>query len=272
MDRKRIKWLFFIVFLLIDIYLGIEIWRSPISLSSTTGTTSTSIRAEMRADGIDLPLHLSRKQQSGYYLAAKNQDYLSRKTSRLTQVSSRYSKTDNTLTGTPKAVILLDGDRQKILQQLEDFKNDPANVPYGKEFVYDPSISGEDTYCYVQKTDYGQIYDSDAQLTINVHNNQITNYTLTYMGPISSVREPQLIISAWHAVKAMYTDREINNNSRVIQVKLGYSKLTDVRGNTILLPTWLIFVESKATKNVAVKRVNAFTAQILQSGSYNVQN
>lgn len=271
MDRKRIEWLFFVVFLLIDLYLGIEIWRSPISLSSTAGTTSTSIRAEMRADGIDLPLHLSHKQQSGYYLAAKNRDYLSRKTDGLTQVTTHYSKADNSLTGTPKAVVLLNGNRKKILQQLEDFKNDPENVPYGKKFVYDQSMSGDDTYCYVQKTPYGQIYDGDAQLTINVHNNQITNYTLSYMGPISSVRESQLIISPWHAVKAMYTDREISNNSRVIQVKLGYSKLTEVRGSTIMLPTWLILVESKATKNITVKRVNAFTAQILQSGSYNVQ-
>ena len=90
------------------------------------------------------------------------------------------------------------------------------------------------------------------------------------MGPINAVREPQLIISAWHAVKAMYTDREIVNNSRVMQVSLGYSKLTDVRGSTILLPTWLIQVENKTTKNITVKRVNAFTAQILQGSSYNV--
>lgn len=271
MDRKRIKWLFFVIFLLIDLYLGIEIWRSPISLSSTAGTASTSIRAEMRADGIDVPLHISNKQQSGYYLAAKNRDYLSRRTSKLTQVTTHYSKSDNSLTGTPKAIILLNGKRKKMLQQLEDFKNDPSNVPYGKKFVYDQSMSGDDTYCYVQKSAYGQIYDNDAQLTINVHNNQITSYTLSYLGPINSVRESQLIISPWHAVKAMYTDREIGNNSRVIQVKLGYSKLTEVRGSTILLPTWLILVESKATKNITLKRVNAFTAQILQSGSYNVQ-
>ena len=70
----------------------------------------------------------------------------------------------------------------------------------------------------------------------------------------------------------MYTDREISNNSRVIQVKLGYSKLTEVRGSTILLPTWLVWVESKATKNVTLKRVNAYTAQMLQSNtSYNVE-
>ena len=182
MDRKRIEWLFFIVFLLIDLYLGIEIWRSPISLSTTAGNASTSIRAEMRADGIDIPVHLSHKQQSGYYLAAKNRDHLSHTANSLTQVSTHYSKSDNSLTGTPKTAVLLNGSHKKILEQLEQFKNDPANVPYGKDFTYD-----------------------------------------------------------------------------------------EVRGSTILLPTWLILVENKTTKNVTVKRVNAFTAQILQSGSYNVQ-
>ena len=270
MDRKRIEWLFFIIFLLIDIYLGIEIWRSPISLSNTSGSTATSIRAEMRADGIDVPLHISHKQQSGYYLAVKKRDYLSGKSSSLTQVTTHYSKSDNSLAGTPKSMILLSGNHKNNMQQLEDFKNDPKNVPYGKTFKFEPSMSGDNTYCYVQNTDYGRIYDSDAQLTINVRNDQIINYTISYMGPIKAVREPQLIISAWHAVKAMYTDREIANNSRVMRVSLGYSKLTDVRGSTILLPTWLIQVENKTTKNITVKRVNAFTAQILQGSSYNV--
>ncbi|WEV37066.1 two-component system regulatory protein YycI [Lactobacillus sp. ESL0677] len=272
MDRKRIEWLFFVVFLLIDLYLGIEIWRSPINLSNTGGAQSTSIRSEMRADGIDLPLHISHKQRSGYYLAAKKRNYLSGKLSSLTEVNTHFSKSDNILTGTPKTQVTLSGNHHQILAQLNSFKNDSENVPFGAKFKYEPSMSGSNTYCYVQSTDYGQVYASDAQLMINVRNNAITNYTISYMGPISAVREPQLIISAWHAVKAMYTDREIVNNSRVMQIKLGYSKLTEVRGSIILLPTWLIWVENKTTKNITVKRVNAFTAQILQSGnSYSVQ-
>lgn len=272
MDRKRIEWLFFIVFLLIDLYLGVEIWRSPVNLSNTDNTQSTSIRSEIRADGIDLPAHISHKQQSGYYLAAKKRNYLSGKLAGLTAVNTHFSKSDNVLTGTPKVLVSLSGSHNQILKQLDSFKNDSENVPYGAQFKYEPRMSGSNTYCYVQNTDYGQVYDNDAQLTINVRNNTIVNYTISYMGPINAVREPQLIISAWHAIKAMYTDREIVNNSRVIQIKLGYSKLTEVRGSTILLPTWLIWVENKTTKNITVKRVNAFTAQILQAGnSYSVQ-
>lgn len=270
MDRRRIEWLFFIIFLLIDIYLGIEIWRSPISLSDTAKTTASSIRTEMRADGIDIPSHISEKQQAGYYLAVKNHDYLSHKTSGLSRVTTHYSKSENSVTGTPKSDVTLSSNHKKALQELEDFKNDSENVPYGKKFKYEPSMSNANAYCYVQNTSYGQIYDNDAQLTINVRDNRIVNYTISYMGPISAVREPQLTISAWHAVRAMYTDREIDNNSRVMQVSLGYSKLTEVRGSTILLPTWLIWVENKTTKNITVKRVNAFTAQILQGGSFNV--
>ncbi|MDF7637939.1 two-component system regulatory protein YycI [Lactobacillus sp. ESL0791] len=275
MDRKRIEWLFLIIFALIDIYLALEILRSPVSLSNADTNTSsaTNIRIEMRADGIDLPGKISHKQQSGYYLAAKNRDYLSGKISSLSQVNAHYSKSNNNLTATPKTAVLLNGNSKDILQQIIDFKNDPKNVPYGKKFKYEASMSGNDSYCFVQNSNYGAVYDNGAQLLVTVHNKQIDNYTISYMGPVNSVREPQLIISAWRAVSAMYTDREIGNNSKVMQIKLGYSKLTQVRGNTILLPSWLIWVENKTTKNITLKRVNAFTAQVLQTNnSYDMGN
>ena len=79
MDHKRIEWLFFVVFFLIDIYLGIEILRSPVNLSNADTTTRSvaSIRNEMKSDNIDLPDKISDAPDSGYYLATKNRDYLS---------------------------------------------------------------------------------------------------------------------------------------------------------------------------------------------------
>lgn len=273
MDHKRIEWLFFIVFLLIDIYLGIEILRSPVNLSGAdTGTRSiTNIRMEMKSDNIDLPEKISDSPASGYYLATKNHNYLSSKIDNLTNIDTRYSKDENVLYGVPKMVTILDKNPKKALKELEEFKNNPKNVPYGKEFKYEPDMSSTDNYVFVQSTDFGKIYAASAQLTITVKDNQIVNYTQSYMGPASPVRELQSTISAWRAMRAMYTDRELTNNSRVTQIKLGYSKLTEVRGNTILLPTWLVWVENKTTKNVVLKRVNAYTGQMLQSSTYNVE-
>lgn len=268
MDHKRIEWLFLIVFLLIDIYLGVEILRSHVSLSdSTTGSTNNSIRSEMRADGIDLPSKLSTSQASGYYLAVRKSDYLTSKLTSLIQVNASYSKTDNKLTATPKNIVRISGSKKQILAELNKFKNDSRNVPYGKQYRYEASMSGSNNYTFVQTSEYGDIYDSGAQLTINIKSKTIENYTLSYLGPVVAVREQQSTISPWHAVRAMYTDRELANNSRVMKVSLGYSKLTEVRGSTILLPTWLVWVENKTTKNVTLKRVNAFTAQMIQTNT-----
>ncbi|PEG97862.1 two-component system regulatory protein YycI, partial [Lactobacillus sp. UMNPBX8] len=140
-----------------------------------------------------------------------------------------------------------------------------------KEFKYEPDMSSEDNYVFVQTTDYGEIYAGSAQLSIAVKDHQIINYAESYMGPASPVRELQSTISAVRAVRAMYTNRELTNNSKVTQIKLGYSKLTEVRGSTILLPTWLVWIENKTTKNITLKRVNAYTAQMLQSTTYNVE-
>lgn len=273
MDHKRIEWLFFIVFLLIDIYLGIEILRSPVNLSGadTASRSVASIRSEMKSDNIDLPNKISNAAASGYYLATKNRNYLSNKIDTLTNVNARYSKEENILYAEPKMTTFLDKDPKKAVKEIDKFKNNPKNVPYGKEFKYEPDMSSADNYVFVQTTDYGEIYASSAQLTIAVKDHQIVNYTETYMGPANPVRELQTTISAWRAVRAMYTDRELTNNSRVTQIKLGYSKLTEVRGSTILLPTWLVWIENKTTKNIALKRVNAYTAQMLQSSTYNVE-
>lgn len=273
MDHKRIEWLFLIVFLLIDIYLGVEILRSPVNLSnSNANTANTNIRTEMKADGIELSNNISKTQSSGYYLAAKNNDYLNKKISTLSQVNVNYSKGNNLLTATPKNAIEVKGTRDEILNKIIKFKNDPRNVPFGKEYKYEPTMSGDNNYIFVQSSEYGNIYDTNAQLIVNVKNNMIDNYALTYLGPVSPVRELQSTISPWHAIKAMYTDRELSNNSRVIKIKLSYSKLIEVRGSTILLPSWLVWVENKTTKNITLKRVNAFTSQIIQTNTaYNVE-
>lgn len=271
MDHKRIQWLFLIVFLLIDIYLGIEIVRSPVNLSSgATNPNVTNIRSEMTSDGIEIP-KVSNNQSSGYYLAAKNKDYLSQKLSSLTQVDTSYDKSTNTLNATPKIEVMIGKSRNETLKILNKFKNDPKNIPYGDQYHYEENLSGENSYVYVQTSEYGNIYDNAAQLIITTKDDHIDNYSLTYLGTVSPVRELQTTISAWHAIRTMYTNRELANNSRVTEIKLGYSELTDVNGSTILLPTWLVWVENKATKNVTLKRVNAFTAQIIQNnGTYNV--
>lgn len=274
MDHKRIEWLFLIVFLLIDLYLGVEILRSPVSLSgnNSEATGVTDMRSEMHADGIDLPSKVSEEPSSGYYLAGKDHDDLSKKVATLTNVDANYNKKDNNLNAAPKSAVFINGKEHEKLSQLNAFKNNPRNVAYGKQYIYEANMSSSNSFTFVQQSAYGNIYDSSGQLTINVKNGQITNYSQTYISDVSPVRELQSTISPWHALRAMYTNRELADNSRVVKIKLGYSELTVVRGSRIFLPTWLVWVENKTTKNISLKRVNAYTGQILQTNaSYNIE-
>lgn len=77
----------------------------------------------------------------------------------------------------------------------------------------------------------------------------------------------QSTISSWKAIQNLYVYRELTNNSKVLWIKLEYSKLTEVRNSIILLPTWVVEIENKTTKMSSIKRVNAFTGQVIQNNN-----
>lgn len=70
MDFKRIEWIFLIVFIGINIFLGIELWQTPTLLSAGSAPTQTDIKSETSADQISIP-KVSDHQEDGYYLATK---------------------------------------------------------------------------------------------------------------------------------------------------------------------------------------------------------
>lgn len=261
MDHRKIEWLFLILFCLVDIYLIIELWRPPISLSSSTSsvTSSNNLREEMRSDNITVP-KLSRKADSGYYLASRGKTDLKKAAGKISSdVQVDYAQNDKTLYGTLKKPISLER------MSLKQFKNDKNYVPHGKEFTYASYLSSNSSYVYVQHSQYGNLYSNLGQLVITVKDKKITGYYETYLSDLTSVRELQSTISPWRAVSNLYTNRELSDNSKVMQVKLGYTRLTEVRGSVIFVPTWMVWIENKSSKSTTVKRVNAFNGQLLQT-------
>ena len=265
MDHRKIEWLFLILFLLVDIYLFVELWQAPVTLtSSTTSTTSTAnLKSEMKSDNITLP-KLSKQSGSGYYLASKNKSDLKEKAKTLSSdLTTSYSDSDNILYGTLKTPIALER------MTVKNFKNDTNYVLHSKDYVYDSSLSNSSTYVYLQKTKFGTLYSGAGQLVINVRDKAITGYYQTYLNDLTSVRELQATISPWRAVSNLYTTRELTSNSKVMWVKPAYTRLTKVKGNVIFVPTWLVLIENKRSKSTALKRINAFSGQLMQTNAIN---
>ncbi|MBP2057495.1 regulatory protein YycI of two-component signal transduction system YycFG [Lactobacillus colini] len=268
MDFKRIQWIFLIVFIGINIFLGIEVIQTPTLLSSNATTnTGDNLQQEMIADNIKIP-HLSDKQSDGYYLASKiNKKWVNKAQSQVSGEVSINSPSDgeDSISVSLTTPVAVSSNKKQAIEDIISFKDNPKNVYEGDQYVYSPEYSSDNDYVFLQKTSYGVIYSRRSRLHIMVRNNKIVSYYQRYTDTVTTVRERQTTISAKEAINSLYTYSELPNNSKVIWMKLGYAKLTQVRGNVIFLPAWIVAIENDTSKTVTIKRVNAFTSTILQS-------
>lgn len=266
MDFKRIEWIFLIVFIGINIFLGIELWQTPTLLSagSTPTQTQTDIKSETSADQITIP-KVNDKQENGYYLAAKTDNSWIKKATQQVKGQVENNSSENLIYVHLDKPITLSKNKKEALRQVMRFKDDSQNVYQGKDYAYLSELSERDDYIFNQKTKYGEFFAATARLHIIVKDNQIVSYSQSYVDDLNPVRERQNTISSKAAVDSLYTYSELPNNSKVILLKQVYTKLLTVKGNTIYIPTWLAAIENNTSKTVTLKRVNAFTGTIIQN-------
>lgn len=266
MDFKRIEWIFLIVFIGINIFLGIELWQTPTLLSagSTPTQTQTDIKSETSADQITIP-KVNDKQEDGYYLAAKTDNSWIKKATQQVKVQVENNSSENLIYVHLDKPITLSKNKKEALRQVMRFKDDSQNVYQGKNYAYLSELSERDDYIFNQKTKYGEFFAATARLHIIVKDNQIVSYSQSYVDDLNPVRERQNTISSKAAVDSLYTYSELPNNSKVILLKQVYTKLLTVKGSTIYIPTWLAAIENNTSKTVTLKRVNAFTGTIIQN-------
>lgn len=266
MDFKRIEWIFLIVFIGINIFLGIELWQTPTLLSagSTPTQTQTDIKSETSADQITIP-KVNDKQEDGYYLAAKTDNSWIKKATQQVKGQVENNSSENLIYVHLDKPITLSKNKKEALRQVMRFKDDSQNVYQGKNYAYLSELSERDDYIFNQKTKYGEFFAATARLHIIVKDNQIVSYSQSYVDDLNHVRERQNTISSKAAVDSLYTYSELPNNSKVILLKQVYTKLLTVKGNTIYIPTWLAAIENNTSKTVTLKRVNAFTGTIIQN-------
>ena len=266
MDFKRIEWIFLIVFIGINIFLGIELWQTPTLLSagSTPTQTQTDIKSETSADQITIP-KVNDKQEDGYYLAAKTDNSWIKKATQQVKGQVENNSSENLIYVHLDKPITLSKNKKEALRQVMRFKDDSQNVYQGKNYTYLSELFEGDDYIFNQKTKYGEFFAATARLHIIVKDNQIVSYSQSYVDDLNPVRERQNTISSKAAVDSLYTYSELPNNSKVILLKQVYTKLLTVKGNTIYIPTWLAAIENNTSKTVTLKRVNAFTGTIIQN-------
>ncbi|WP_179394014.1 two-component system regulatory protein YycI [Lacticaseibacillus absianus] len=263
MDFRRIEMIFLIVFVGLNIFLGMSFFQSQqVDLATSSGGT-TEIIADIRRDQIKLP-KLSTKTPTGGYLASTSSGELASEVRKLDHQYPRFTATDYTvMTSTLDTTVTVK--RATAVETLTKWLTSEKNVLHGSEYVYAAGLSGTNSYVFVQKVGGRLIYDPRAQITFTVANGRLTSYTQTYLAQVDVLRADVTLCSAQDAVVTLYRENELPNNATVRWTQLAYTYLLDAKGATVYIPAWFVGVESQGSKNVTIKKVNAINKTVLKT-------
>lgn len=265
MDFKRIQWIFLLIFVAIDVFLGLQ-WYQGIQFDTVQTIGPTSVLKEMQGDNITFKKPTTTS-GDGFYIAGQDDDMLMSKIGELRGMSYMYNADDRELTTQlyNRKRFKIDLDRPQRV--LDHYVNGSQNVINGQDYTYSSELTAMTNrqIVYVQSFPAGKVYDNSGEVRFKVDSDgYVTGYTQTYVNNAKILREKMATISEEKALTWLYQYNQVPNNTSIIWNKLAYAKLLDINNTTVYVPTWFFGMRSPSSQNVEVKRVNAFTGTLIK--------
>ncbi|PKG24292.1 two-component system regulatory protein YycI [Niallia nealsonii] len=264
MDWNKIKTIFILAFLVLDIYLIYEYMRLKESSQQFEYKQGPSAENILSSYGITYPKDLP-KNAKDQYLSAK---------------SKTFSKEE--LTKWEKG--LLKGQEVTIIDSniLQSILEKPISIgqPF-KETDLTTYIEGHilngNQYRFWEKKDktitYYQQYNGktfyqnlNGKLTFYLNEeNKIVSYEQTFLENIKEIEEEENISRPLDAIYTLFTNSYIDNDSKIKKVELGYYS-QQYSTTQVLSPTWSILLDNG--ENLFV---NALDNQIIKTKSEQIK-
>ncbi|KRK58070.1 two-component system regulatory protein YycI [Fructilactobacillus fructivorans] len=263
MNFKRIQEVFLLAFIILDVFLVLMIVQNRNMQTENTNQSSANatIVKEMRRDEISVG-KLSNKRSSGYYISATNDGNLANEMGNLRNQDARFE--NGAVVSTLRTPVQFD-DRnpQNTIDPLMKKKSFVIN---GDDYEYDPNQSNSSKIVYIQKAMTSTLMDNNAKITFNLdEDGDIKSYTQTALTNIKILHESAETISQERALIWLYQYNEIPNNSKVLWTRRAYTKLLNIKNNGVYIPTWVIAIQTRNSKDVSIRRINAFTGSVLKT-------
>ncbi|KRL05829.1 two-component system regulatory protein YycI [Liquorilactobacillus oeni] len=259
MNFKRIELIFFIAFIVLDIFLFASYVQNDDILVSTTSPanedTTTSIMKSIRDDQISYG-DLSNKKNEGFYIASSQKDTLKEKAPVLQGLSWSYY--DHKVTVAFENSVKIKDEKQPQ-ETLNAVMKDSSKVIEGRQYTYNKSLSNKSVVVFTQMIKGYPVYTANGQVRFTIRNGYATGYTQGMLENVEFLHEKRPVISQKRAVIWLYQYNKLLSNSSVQWVRLGYTKLLSVNDSLVYIPTWTVAVKSNSTGNVQYRRINGFT-------------
>ena len=266
MNFRRIEWIFFVAFIILDVFLFSSILKQgPLNDSATnnhTENTTVSVLKSMRDDQINVG-KTSNENGMGYYVSSAQGNNLKDKGNQLHYQNWNYS--DNKINSTFATMIKLNtSNPTKTLNSIVD---DSSQIIEGKDYRYCKELSTKDTIVYAQYIKGKPVYGESGQIRFHVKNGYIQGYTQGHLDNIQVLRGSCKTLSQKRALIWLYQYNKLPTNSTVEWSYLTYSDLLTVNGNVIYVPTWVFCIKNNVSGSIMYRRINAFTGAVMDANN-----
>ncbi|MGM9986849.1 MAG: two-component system regulatory protein YycI [Bacillaceae bacterium] len=259
MDWSRIKTIFIITFLLLNIFLGYEVLLK-INENQLEVLVEASIEEKLDADEIKY-VELPKESIKEGYISAQSRVFSEQEVSLLKNQKAVLTNLTTIHSVIKEPLFIPEKNKQFFFTQfLKEYVIDGEQYQYWKT---DPQTQ---TIYFFQKYKGKMIYyNNNAMLTLHYgSDNKLVSYEQTMLKEIAEMESTignQELIPAIKALEILYEKNELPSKSKITKVELGYYKLipeeTDIQ---VIAPAWHFSVNGD--KDLFI---NAIEGQIIRS-------
>jgi regulatory protein YycI of two-component signal transduction system YycFG len=259
MDWSKIKTIFIITFLILDVYLLFQLMKVR-DANNFEVITETSFEEKLKGEEIKIEVELPKTQIQAQYLSAQPRTFTKADITKLKGQIPTLKDPGTTLQAQFEKPFQLSNKFEPT--ELASFLKE--NILNGEQYQFGEKDDKKNTITYFQQFDNFPLYKNiNGMIVFSVNaDNQIVAYQQTYLEGIERLAAKEEILTPMKAIETLYQKGELKQKSKITNVELGYSTRIQLAASQVLAPTWRIVVNDKDSLFV-----NAFEGQIIQFNS-----
>lgn len=257
MDWSRLKSIFIIAFLILDIFLLTQLLNKE-RINQLEVKTDVSSEEYLKNADIDFS-NIPKETFADQYMSANTKMFTGEELGKLELQAAKLI--DGTMIHSELKLPVKIGEN-KDTTELDNFvKNE---VLFGEQYVFGNYDESSGTITYYQKYREKPFFiNKSARLVFKVNKSgQVVSYDQTMLEKIDPISEKEEVLPAIRAVEAIYRNGLMKAGSKVVKAEMGYYTVVNMEASQVLTPTWCIVVEHE--KETEQLLVNAFEGQVIQ--------
>lgn len=254
MDWSKIKTIFIISFLILDLYLMYQFLLIR-DANKYKYVSEVSLEYKLKTDEITFG-ELPKMNSTDMYLTAKPKEFNDKDIEKLKDQSTTVIEKTMLHSVLDKPVSL---NHNFDAAEAQNFVK--TSILFGEQYGFWEMDEDSRTITFYQEFDNKMFYENISGKVILFLNDklEITSYEQTYLDEIDNLTEKEEILSPIKGIETLYQKGLLKPKSKITSVELGYSTLVQLAASQVLTPTWHIVVEDNDHLYV-----NAFEGQIIQ--------